>query len=204
MGSLSLGSYSESSGGDRLFPVTIQIQNAYGGYTPVKALSDTGNEISIFKREVADSLGLNLKDGELFHVAGINGAGREFRRFRLNVKIGNLQPTKITIGFAVKSGDLVENLLGNADILKTGKFEVTYNEKGVTYTQKALTGRVASGDLYMNEQETMNNLYDHLTTRRRVHKEMNHEPSCNCGCNRFKDDKKPGGHNSLPTYGIFY
>ncbi len=198
MGTVSLGSYTESSGGDRLYPVTIQIQNTFGGYTPVKALSDTGNEISIFKREVADSLGLDLNQGELFHVAGINGAGREFRRFRLNVKIGNLQPVKITIGFAVKQGDLVENLLGNADLLKSGKFEVVYNEKGVTYKQKALMGRVACGDLYMNEQEVMNNLYDHLTTRRRVNKDK-------CGCDdQFRHDKKPGGHNSIGGYGVFY
>ena len=197
MGTVSLGSYTESSNGDRLYPITIQIQNAYGGYTPVKALSDSGNEISIFKREVADALGLDLNDGELFHVAGINGAGREFRRFRLPVKIGNLQPVKITIGFAVKSGDLVENLLGNADVVKSGKFEVIYNEKGVTYKQKALMGRVACGDLYMNEQETMNNLYDHLTTRRRVNKDK-------CGCeDQFKHDAKPGGHNSIPVYGTF-
>jgi len=163
----------------------------------VKALSDTGNEISIFKREVSDQLGLDLKQGEMFHVAGINGAGREFRRFRLNVKIGNLQPVKITIGFAVKSGDLVENLLGNADLLKSGKFEVVYNEKGVTYNQKAMMGRVACGDLYMNEQEVMNNLYDHLTTRRRQKKE-------DCNCDRYKDDKKIGGHNSIPAYGVFF
>lgn len=184
--------------GERLFPITVQVKNAFGGYSPINAISDTGNEITIFKYEEAVKLGLDLNEGEVFHVAGINGAGREFRRFRLPVKIGNLQPVKITIGFAVKSGDLVENLLGNADILKTGKFEVTYDEKGVTYKQKALMGRVACGDLYMNEQEVMNNLYDHLTTRRRVNKDK-------CGCeDQFKHDAKPGGHNSIGGYGIFY
>src|SRR6476661_8298893 len=65
-----VGSYTASAGGDTLFPITLQIQNTMGGWTPVTVLSDTGNEISIMKREVADSLGLDMNQGESFKVAG--------------------------------------------------------------------------------------------------------------------------------------
>jgi hypothetical protein len=190
----SLSSYSANTAGDRLYPITIQIQNKFGGYTPVRALSDTGNEISIFKREVADELGLDMEDGEHFKVAGINGQGREFRRFKLMVKIGNLQPIRATIGFAMNKGDLVENLLGNADVLKSGKFQVTYDKDTVTYTQKALNARVSSCDTYGSEQEILNQLYDHLTTRRK--RAAKHVTS--------EDMKDGGGHNSIAGYGVFY
>jgi hypothetical protein len=196
-----VASYTASSGNDRLYPIVINIQNTQGGWTPVSCLSDTGNEISIFKREVADSLGLNMGEGESFRVAGINGSGREFRRFKLLVRIGTLEPIRITIGFAMKHGDLVENLLGNADVLKSGKFEVTYNKDGVTYTQKSFSARVAgcAKDSYHSEQSTLNNLYDQLTTRRKR--------GSGCGCHGLddhdKDTRDGGDHNHIAAYGLY-
>jgi intein/homing endonuclease len=152
-------------------------------------VSNTGNEISIMKREVADSLGLHLNNGEHFKVAGINGEGREFRRFKLWVKIGSLHAIQITVGFAVKHGDLAENLLGNADVLKSGKFEVTYNKDSVTYTQKALSARVSSASSHYETQQTMNNLYDHLKPQKY----------------RVKPAKRDGGSkNSVSAYGVLY
>jgi hypothetical protein len=198
MGTLpAIGSYTTSTQGDRLYPITIQIQNRHGGWTPVRALSDTGNEISIFKKEVAEELGLNMEDGEHFKVAGINGQGREFRRFKLMVKIGNLEPIRATIGFAMNKGDLVENLLGNADVLKSGKFQVTYDKDTVTYTQKALNARVSSCDAYGSEQEILNQLYDHLTTRRKRGEKHSREKAS-------EDLKDGGGHNSISGYGVYY
>jgi hypothetical protein len=190
-----LPSFTTNTTGDRLYPITIHIQHAKGHFTPVRCLSDTGNEISIFKREVADELGLNMQDGERFKVAGINGQGREFRRFKLMIKIGDLQPIRATIGFAMNKGDLVENLLGNADVLKSGKFQVTYDKDTVTYTQKALHARVSTCDMsHGSEQEVLNQLYDHLTTRRK--RAAKHVTS--------EDMKDGGGHNSISAYGVFY
>ena len=191
-----LGSYTASSNGDRLFPVTVQIQNEFGGFTPVTALSDTGNEQSIFRREVADQLGLDLSQGESFKVAGINGQGREFKKFKRLVKIGTLQPIMVTIGFAVDADGLVENLLGNSDILNSGKFEVTYDQNGVTYRQKALTARVSDCSTYGDEQETLNHLYDQLSSRRKRFQ--------GCGCDHSHDKRDGGEHNSIAAYGMFY
>jgi hypothetical protein len=191
------GSFTSKAGGSRLFPITIQIKNNYGGWTNVTALSDTGNEISIFKREVADSLGLNLNQGESFNVAGINGGGRQFKRFKLYVRIGNLQPVIATIGFAVNKGDLVENLLGNADIVKSGKFQVTYDNNGVTYTQKALSARVSTcdGD-HVTEQEILNNLYEHQSTRRK-----RYEKDCSDPDEHVKTDEHM---NHIDGYGFYW
>jgi hypothetical protein len=158
-------------------------------------ISNSGNEISIFKREVADQLGLNLATGQDFNVAGINGPGRAFKKFKLWIKIGNLQPVQATIGFAVNPGDLVENLLGNADIVKSGKFQVTYDANGVTYTQKAMHAKVSNGSDAVSEQEVLNNLYEHQTTRRKRYEKT--EPDEHDGCNDHN-------MNSVGGYGIFY
>lgn len=200
-----IGSYTASAGGDTLYPITIQVKNTQGGFTPVQVLSDSGNEITLLKKEVADSLGLDLNRGESFKVAGINGTGRLFKRFVIPIKIGTLQPVPVTVGFATKEGDLAENLLGNKDILKSGKFEALYDENGVTFTQKSLNARISGCGMYDSEQEVLNNLYDHLTSRRQRHKK------CGCGHDhgyhehQYDDDLKDGGtHNSIAGYGIFF
>jgi hypothetical protein len=188
-----------NTGAGNLYPVTIQIQNAFGGWTNVTCYSDTGNEISIFKREIADQLGLKLQEGQDFNVAGINGGARQFKKFKRWVKIGNLNPFQITIGFATKHGDLMDNLLGNKDLLKSGKFQVTYDHNTVTFTQKAMVAKIATtGANHMQEQETLNNLYDQLTTRRRRYE---HEVKHN-----HKTDNDDGYQNeefnSIGAYGV--
>lgn len=199
-----INSYSSKSSGN-LFSVQIQIQNAHGGWTSTSAISDSGNEISIFKREVLDQLGFDPRRGEDFNVSGINGPGRKFKKFKLWVKIGTLQPVQITIGFAMNKGDLVENLLGNKDVVKSGKFEVKYSGDNVTYTQKALfAGRVSmssGGDptggipskKTDEEQARLNNNYDDLTTLLKEFEKEKPKPKdkkkgCNCGC-QDGDDK---------------
>ena len=154
-----------SASSDELYPITVYIQNAYGGMTLVQALADTGNQRTIFKKEVADMLGLNLNQGNPIYIGGINGQPREFRTFRLMVKIGTLsEAIPVTVGFATQAGDLVENLVGNADILKSGKFQVIYDEKGVTYREKPNGVNIAGCSVSDNDQAFMNNNYEQLMT----------------------------------------
>jgi hypothetical protein len=196
MGTIPGSFTARSTAGNKLFPITIQVKNNFGGWTPINCISDTGNEISIFKREVADQLGLDLQKGESFNVAGINGPGRQFKRFKLYIKIGTLQPVLATIGFAVNRGDLVENLLGNADIVKSGKFQVTYDGNGVTYTQKSLHAKVANGggSDADTEQAVLNNLYEHQSTMRKRYEKKDPDE-----CYETNEHM-----NSVQGYGIFY
>ena len=177
MSCLPPASYTSASS-DELYPITVYIQNAYGGMTPVTALADTGNHRTIMKREVADSLGLDLSQGQPIHIGGINGEPREFRTFRLMMKIGTLpEPFAVNIGFATQHGDLVENLIGNADILKSGKIEVVYDHDSVTYRPRPGTYNIAGCSVNDNDQAYINNNYEQLMTmsndlRRREKKEM--------------------------------
>lgn len=155
-------SYTSGKATDKLFPVDISIQNAHGGWTTVSVLSDTGNQSTILKREVADQLGLDLSQGEPFMVGGINGEPTEFRRFKLWVRLGHLDPIQINVGFSTTREGLVENLLGNEDILTSGKYEARYDKNGVTFVEKQNAFRVATcaGEEY--NQPRLNNLYDQL------------------------------------------
>lgn len=180
--------YTATSGpNDHLFNVIVHIQNTQGGWTPVKCVSDSGNEISIFKREVADELGLDLSGGQDFDVSGINGPRHKFKKFKLFVKIGTLQPTQITIGFAVNRGDLAENLLGNKDVVKSGKFDVKYSGNSVTYTQRAFMGKVSTCDDPSGAQADFNMTYDQLTTLLKPFEKKE------CKCKNCQDDKKKKG-----------
>lgn len=147
-----------------LYPISIKIRNNYGGWGDVSAIFDTGNEKTIMKREVADLLGLNLNyQGEPFNVKGINGNSIQFKKFHLPVKIGNMEPIVISIGFAMRNGDLAENLLGNEDLLKSGKFEAVFDGNGVTIKSKSTNPRVACGGSD-ESQQTMNEIYEQLVS----------------------------------------
>lgn len=155
-------SYTSGKSEDKLFPVTVQIQNAMGGMTPVEVLADTGNQSTILKREVADQLGLDLSQGEPFMVGGINGTPTEFRRFKLWIRLGQLEPIQIKVGFSTTPDGLIENLLGNEDILTSGKYEARYDKNGVTYVEKQSAYRVASCEGMESNQPRLNNLYEQL------------------------------------------
>lgn len=146
---------------DNLYYVTVMVQNAHGGMTPIEMISDSGNQSTILKREVADQLGLDLSQGEPFMVGGINGEAKEFRRFKLWIKIGQLEPIRIKVGFATTPDGLIENLLGNEDILTSGKYEARYDKNGVTFVHARAHYSVSesSGD---GGQRYLNNLYGQL------------------------------------------
>lgn len=154
-------SYLSGKAEDKLYPVTVQVQNAMGGMTPIQMLADTGNQSTILKLEEAQKLGLDLSQGEPFMVGGINGEPTEFRRFKLWIRLGNLDPLQIKIGFSTTPDGLIENLLGNEDILTSGKIEARYGKDGVTYVE-AHAYRVASCAGMESDQPRLNNLYEQL------------------------------------------
>ncbi len=101
------------SAGQRYF-ITIKIKNASGGFSPVRVLADSGNDITILTHNTARSLGYDtskMNDVSSFHVKGINGQPAEFKEINTQVIIGNI-PLIIPIGLATKDEDLSDNLLG--------------------------------------------------------------------------------------------
>jgi hypothetical protein len=178
----SSNTYTSNKKDGELYPVTVSIKNNYGGWTPVECYFDSGNETSIFKKSVADLLGIDLNRCEdmnlctQMNVGGISaGSGGGFKKFNMAIRIGNLDPIKVPVGFATDDSMLVANLLGNDGVIGSGKYEVRIDEDSVTFIEKQRSFHVSNvdagpyslhyyddSDKYKAPQSTLNNVYSQL------------------------------------------
>lgn len=98
----------------------------------VPALSDQGNDVTLFTEDWAPKLGYNLQtDGFPLGVQGVGGnMAKHFVAVQGVMQIApNLRPVKTTFAF----GDTPKNLLGRESIL--GKYNVLYTPTSVHYTE---------------------------------------------------------------------
>lgn len=117
--------------------ILVKVMNSNGQMVPIKAIFDTGNDLSILTAQTARQLGLyHPNRGEAIHVSGIYGGGQEFRMFPNWIQLGNMRPMKIKMGFAVNSESLPVNLIGNKDILDSGNFTVMMDEDTIAIHEK--------------------------------------------------------------------
>lgn len=109
----------------RLHPV-LQFGLRYGTAT-VQATGyvDSGASFSIFRSDVADSLGLDFKRGRLVHLTVGDGGEIPVYLHRLHVPIGQYE-FPATIGFPEKLG-VGFNLLGRKDVFTRLSF--TFNDR---------------------------------------------------------------------------
>ena len=129
--------------GQRYF-ITIKIKNKNGGFSPVKVLADSGNDITILTHGTAKSLGyepLSMHDVSSFHVKGINGEPAEFKEINTEVIIGNVRLT-IPVGLVTRDKDLSDNLLGRQGVLDSGKIGLSFDNNSVDVIDKS-AGKLA-------------------------------------------------------------
>lgn len=202
MSSISSGSYTSNKKDGQLYPVNVSLKNTYGGWTPVECYFDTGNETSIFKKSVADMLGIDLNRCEsmnecaAMNVGGISaGSGGGFKKFQMAMKIGNMDPIQVPVGFATDDRMLVANLLGNDGIIGSGNYEVRIDNDSVTFMQKQHAYHIANNSVgpyslhaydehkqSRADQTVMNNVYSQL------YEGLNEE--CPFGCNNCFHEKR--------------
>lgn len=126
--------------------ITINIMSAYGDYKPVRIIADTGNDITLLTKSTADMLGFNPNIGALLEVSGIReGMVSRFKKINTFVQLGNLQPVRVEVGFALDHDSLQENLLGNKGILSSGNFSFVYGKDSLTIYDNINTCGVTSG-----------------------------------------------------------
>lgn len=94
---------------------------------------NSGNDITLLTQNTAHQLGLHPSLGVLLEVSGIreNMISR-FKKITTYIQIGNFTPVLAEIGFAIDGNSLQENLLGNKDILSSGKFKFIYSADKLT------------------------------------------------------------------------
>lgn len=116
--------YSYSKIGEKYFPMIPVIISFNNKDFPVEALVDAGATASIFKPEIAESLGIDLEKCRRIVLRGIGGTITAYVQ-RVTLIIGEKHiDTEVTFS---KDLDVKINILGREGLFD--EFEICYNEK---------------------------------------------------------------------------
>jgi hypothetical protein len=117
--------------------IIVNVLNANGQMVPIRAVMDSGNDITILTTATARQLGLyHPNRGEKISVSGIAGGGQEFNVFPNWIQFGNMRPIQIKMGFALRDESLPVNLIGNKDIIDSGQYVLTMDEDSIELREK--------------------------------------------------------------------
>lgn len=109
----------------------------------VNMASDSGADMILVTREVADGLGYQvdmLSEDYNFLVQGKSGEPTVFKEVTTWIQIGNMRPLQCPIGLAVDTDSLIENLFGNKGTVDSGEITATYSKQGVLYQEAMSNG----------------------------------------------------------------
>lgn len=117
--------------------IIVNVLNANGQMVPIRAVLDSGNDITILTAQTAKQLGLyHPNRGEKISVSGIAGGGQEFNVFPNWIQFGNMRPIQIKMGFALRNESLPVNLIGNKDIIDSGQYTLIMDEDSIELHEK--------------------------------------------------------------------
>lgn len=142
------------------YHMPIMIRRKDGRFQKIMILADAGNDVTLLKLSTSRMLGFEpmMEMGDTFPVGGITGGPQTFKKIWNSCMIGNLRPMQVRMGLAYQEESLAEDLLGRQDIFDSGKLEITYDEKGVSFREKhspldVTTSDYASGQLSYRVRE---------------------------------------------------
>src|ERR1041385_4343230 len=101
--------------------INVGVQGADGQFKNINMMVDTGNDVTLIKKDEARRLGLNPDAGQSFSVSGISGVPQTFKMLTRQIKIGSLPARTVRIGI----GDVPDNLLGREDIARD--YSITFH-----------------------------------------------------------------------------
>lgn len=140
--------------------VIVKVGNSQGQLVPIRMIMDSGNDISILTAQTAKQLGLyNPNVGETISISGIAGGGQEFKMFPNWIQFGNMKPIQVKMGFALRDESLPVNLVGNKDILDSGKYTLVMDEDSIQLHEKMPIGNIDMRYGGGNMQTDMVNYY---------------------------------------------
>ena len=123
--------------------VIVKVLNANRQWVPIRAILDSGNDITILTTQTAQQLGLyNPNVGETISISGIAGGGQEFKMFPNYIQFGNMKPIQVNMGFALRPESLPVNLIGNKDIIDSGKYTLVMDEDSIELHEKMPIGNI--------------------------------------------------------------
>jgi len=104
-----------------IIPVVIEGREK----TIVHALVDSGATISLFHINIAEDIGIDLKDAEQVYLAGIGGYVKAYIKKRVKISVEELGSTMIPIAFTEYIASDVA-ILGRQGFFES--FEITFRE----------------------------------------------------------------------------
>jgi len=103
----------------------------------IPSLADTGSDLVLFTRDVADALGYDLdRISDNLAIGGIHGNPTEFKQIDTWIQIGNMKPMFAPIAFSTTEDGLVESLFGAKGTYGKGNLEAVFDRSGVTFRIK--------------------------------------------------------------------
>ena len=99
---------------------------------PVKALTDTGSDLTLLTHTDGTKLGLVSPNCEKLPVSGISDTAESFCKVHVVMKIGDTQPFKTFVGVAAPGNPLRDTLLGSKDL---DRFHVTISPHEIKFSQ---------------------------------------------------------------------
>jgi len=116
----------------------------------LKILADTGNDITLLKRETAeDMLGINpdqFPEDTIFPIIGITDTPVYAKEITNMIQFGDLRPVWVRMGIITERGIFSEDLLGRKDILDNGLYEVVYDQDSVEFREKHINVTLPSAE----------------------------------------------------------
>ena len=91
--------------------ITVGLMGDDRQFHQVKLMVDSGNDLTLISHETAAEIGLDVRRGEAFNVAGISQQAQEFVQLQTMLKIGGFRPIPIHLGVGdIKMISLVEKM----------------------------------------------------------------------------------------------
>jgi hypothetical protein len=113
------------------FYIPIQVKAVNGTWMPFKAKIDSGADVTTLNKATADALGFKASMGRAAVIQGINSTSTSTINMRADIKIGKLAPVNTEININ-QDGQLPNNILGNQDLLTSGRFEYRLTKNQMT------------------------------------------------------------------------
>lgn len=136
-------SYAASTSKGQKKEIIVKVLNANRQWVPIRAVLDSGNDITILTSQTAKQLGLyNPNVGETISISGIAGGGQEFKMFPNWLQFGNMRPIQVKMGFALRPESLPVNLIGNKDIIDSGRYTLIMDEDSIELREKMPIGNI--------------------------------------------------------------
>jgi hypothetical protein len=99
-----------------------------GAIVPVKAVLDSGAEVSLFDRTVADDLGITVEDGFPVPISGIGGQEKAYAHL-LTMTVTDGTETVTFPCRALFKENVHRNLIGREDFFEMFRITLAWNER---------------------------------------------------------------------------